>query len=164
MSDSAMELAAYTAQRHDRTANAGKKTGGGLCIYVNNNCCTNTVIVDSHCSPNLEYMTVMLNAGHFIPPESLLLPWRLLFIFHRKQMLTWLLDCYMAALAAKWANILTVYIVAGDFNHADLKVALPKLHQLVKWATIGANTLDKVYTNIKLGYRAKQCLAICPCF
>ncbi|KAK3559409.1 hypothetical protein QTP86_013360 [Hemibagrus guttatus] len=28
--------------------------GGELCMYVNNNWCTNTVTVDSHCSPNLE--------------------------------------------------------------------------------------------------------------
>ncbi|KAK3534494.1 hypothetical protein QTP86_016310, partial [Hemibagrus guttatus] len=52
--DTAIELTGYTAQRHDRTSDSGKSRGGGLCMYVNNNWCTNTVTVDSHCSPDLE--------------------------------------------------------------------------------------------------------------
>ncbi len=48
-----------------------------------------------------------------------------------------------------------VHIIAGDFNHANLEVVLPKLHQHVKCATRGANTLDKVYSNIRMGFRAK---------
>ncbi|KAK3507142.1 hypothetical protein QTP70_008626 [Hemibagrus guttatus] len=44
---------------------------------------------------------------------------------------------------------------SGDFNHGDLKAALPSFHQHVKCATRGANILDKVYTNIKLGYRVR---------
>ncbi|KAK3506578.1 hypothetical protein QTP70_009898 [Hemibagrus guttatus] len=42
-----------------------------------------------------------------------------------------------------------------NFNHGDLKGALPSFHQHVKCATRGANILDKVYTNVKLGYRAR---------
>ncbi|KAF7647947.1 hypothetical protein LDENG_00164230 [Lucifuga dentata] len=48
-----------------------------------------------------------------------------------------------------------VHIIAGDFNQADLKAVLPKFYQHVKCATRGENTLDKVYFNIKLGFRAK---------
>lgn len=48
-----------------------------------------------------------------------------------------------------------VQIIAGDFNHMDLKAELPKFYQHVKCGTRGANTLDKVYSNIKLGYRAR---------
>ncbi|XP_013882724.1 uncharacterized protein LOC106531401, partial [Austrofundulus limnaeus] len=48
-----------------------------------------------------------------------------------------------------------VHIIAGDFNHADLKTALPKFHQHVKCATRKANNLDKVYSNISQGYRAR---------
>lgn len=48
-----------------------------------------------------------------------------------------------------------VHIIAGDFNHTGLKATLPKFHQHVKCAKRGDNTLDKVYSNIKLGYRAK---------
>ena len=31
---------------------------GGLCVYVNSSWCTSAVTVDSHCSPDLEYLTV----------------------------------------------------------------------------------------------------------
>ncbi len=48
-----------------------------------------------------------------------------------------------------------VYIIAGDFNHANLDAVLPKFHQLIKCAIRGANTLNKVYSNIKQGYRVK---------
>lgn len=48
-----------------------------------------------------------------------------------------------------------VHIVTGDFNHVDLKSILPKFLQHGKCATRGVNTLDKVYSNIKLGFRAK---------
>lgn len=44
-------------------------------------------------------------------------------------------------------------IVAGDFNHADLKSMLLKTHQHVNFSTRGNNTLDQVYTTHKGGYR-----------
>lgn len=56
--DSSIELAGYIAKQHDRTVDSGKGRGGGLCIYINNNCCTNTVTVSGHCCPNLEFVTV----------------------------------------------------------------------------------------------------------
>lgn len=48
-----------------------------------------------------------------------------------------------------------VNIIAGKFIHADLKTVLPIFHQHVKCASRGASELDKVYTNIKLAYRAR---------
>ncbi|KAI2647723.1 hypothetical protein H4Q32_031236 [Labeo rohita] len=38
------------------------------------------------------------------------------------------------------------FIIAGDFNHANLKSVLPKFYQHVNFATRGNNTLDLVYT------------------
>ncbi|KAK3510002.1 hypothetical protein QTP70_024601, partial [Hemibagrus guttatus] len=45
-------------------------------------------------------------------------------------------------------------IVAGDFNHSNLRSVLPKLHQHVICTTRGDNALDHVYTNIAEAYRA----------
>ena len=47
-----------------------------------------------------------------------------------------------------------VFIVAGDFNQANMKTVLPNFHQHVDFATRGKNTLDLVYTNIKKAFRA----------
>ncbi len=46
------------------------------------------------------------------------------------------------------------FIIAGDFNHANLKTVLPKFYQHVNFATRGNNTLDLVYTTVKNAYKA----------
>ncbi|KAJ8401415.1 hypothetical protein AAFF_G00386460 [Aldrovandia affinis] len=46
------------------------------------------------------------------------------------------------------------FIVAGDFNHSNLKTVLPKFYQHVSCPTRGIKTLDHIYTNIKEAYRA----------
>ncbi|KAK0155001.1 hypothetical protein N1851_002677 [Merluccius polli] len=49
----------------------------------------------------------------------------------------------------------STFIVAGDFNHANLKTVLHTFHRNVKCATRGNNILDQVYTNIAHAYRAQ---------
>lgn len=46
------------------------------------------------------------------------------------------------------------FIVAGDFNHSNLKTVLPKFQQHVSCPTRGAKTLDHVYTNMADAYKA----------
>ncbi len=46
------------------------------------------------------------------------------------------------------------FIIAGDFNHANLKTVLPKFYQHVNFATRGNNTLNFVYTTEKNAYKA----------
>ncbi len=45
-------------------------------------------------------------------------------------------------------------ILAGDFNHADLKSVFPKIYQHVDFPTRGKNTLDFVYTTQRGAYKA----------
>lgn len=56
--DPATKLAFFTIWCFNRTSDSGKNQGGGLCMYINNNWCNNTGTVASHCSPDLEYLTV----------------------------------------------------------------------------------------------------------
>ncbi len=51
------------------------------------------------------------------------------------------------ALAHRSMIELSVFIAAGDFNHAVLKMVLHKFHRNVKCVTRGEKTLDQVYTN-----------------
>lgn len=54
-----VELAWRHTLRADRTLEgSGKTRGGGLCIYINKAWCTNSAIVGSHCSANLEFLMV----------------------------------------------------------------------------------------------------------
>lgn len=45
-------------------------------------------------------------------------------------------------------------IVAGDFNHVELRRVLPKFHKNINFPTRGNNILDQVYTNIPGTYKA----------
>ncbi len=45
-------------------------------------------------------------------------------------------------------------ILAGDFNHANLKSVFPKIQQHVDFPTRGKNTLDFVYTTQRGAYKA----------
>ncbi|KAK3506378.1 hypothetical protein QTP70_002309 [Hemibagrus guttatus] len=140
--DSAIELTGYTAQHHDRTSDSGKSRGGGLCMYVNNNWCTNTVTVDK-CRPIYlprEFTVVMITAV-YIPPDA------------NANSAIGHLHGSICSQQCTYPD--AVHIIAGDFNHVDLKAVLPKFYQHVKCSTRGANMLDKVYSNIKLGYRAR---------
>lgn len=47
-----------------------------------------------------------------------------------------------------------VFIVAGDFNQANMKASLSHFHQHVDFAKRGVNTLDLAYTNIMKAFKA----------
>lgn len=81
--DTAIELAGRTAHHHDWSKDSGKSKGGGLYIYVHNNWCTNTTPVESHCSPDLEYLTdrhrpiylpceftIVMATAVYVPPDA----------------------------------------------------------------------------------------------
>ncbi len=46
------------------------------------------------------------------------------------------------------------FIIAGDFNKANLKKVLPNFHQHISCPTRGLNTLDHCYTPLKNAYKA----------
>lgn len=66
--DAAMELAGFTVHQADRTAASGKKTGSGLCIYINNSWCTNTTAIERLCCPDVELM--LLKCRPFYLPRE----------------------------------------------------------------------------------------------
>ena len=65
--------ASCSIHRGDRYKDSGKNRGGSLCIYVNNSCCTNTDIIDKHCSPDVEFLAVKCRPFHLYHGNSLLL-------------------------------------------------------------------------------------------
>lgn len=46
-----------------------------------------------------------------------------------------------------------IFVVAEDFNQANLRSELPNFHQYVDFAMRGMNTLDLVYTNISKAFK-----------
>ncbi|KAI5101429.1 gastrula zinc finger protein XlCGF28.1-like [Silurus meridionalis] len=153
--DAAIQLDALTVFRADRnTALCGKTRGGGVCVYINTEWCKSSVLVSCYCSSLVEFVTVRCRpfylprefttvyiVGVYIPPSA-----------NAKEALS---ELYGAISDLQNAHPDGLFIIAGDFNHANLKTVLPKLHQHVDFATRGANTLDLVYTNIPGAYRAE---------
>lgn len=65
------------------------------------------------------------------------------------------------------AHLDIAFVITGDFNQTNPRTVLPRLYQHVKCTTMGKNTLDDVYTNLKDTYRAIRCAlsqAIRPLF
>ncbi|KAI5621007.1 hypothetical protein C0J50_19433 [Silurus asotus] len=136
------------------TALCGKTRGGGLCVYINTEWCKNPVLVSTHCSSLLEFIvvrcrpfylprefTTAIVLGVYIPPSA-----------NAKEALIVL---YGTISRLQNTHPDGLFIVAGDFNHANLRTVLSKFYQNVDFATRGENTLDVVYTNIRGAYRAK---------
>ncbi|KAK3533855.1 hypothetical protein QTP70_032967 [Hemibagrus guttatus] len=131
-----------------------KTRGGGVCVYINTEWCRNSVLVSSSCSLLMEFVTVRCRPFYlprefttaflfrmYIPPSA-----------NAKEVLC---ELNGAISGLQNAHPDRLFIIAGDFNHANLKSVLPKFHQHVDFAMRGTNTLDLVYTNILDAYRAE---------
>ncbi len=148
--DCAIQLDQLTFYRADRALVEGGKTrGGGLCVYINDAWCRNAVVVCKHCSSLVEFMiikcrpfylpreyTAILLVAVYIPPSS----------NNNNNRSEALNDLYQHISEQQTAHPDGILIMAGDFNHADLKSVFPKIHQHIDFPTRGKNTLDFVYT------------------
>ncbi len=166
--DCAIQLEQLTCYRADRAlVEGGKRRGGGLCVYINNVWCRDAVVVCKHCSPLVEFMiikcrpfylpreyTAILLVAVYIPPSSNNI--------NRSEALN---DLYQHISEQQTAHPDAFLILAGDFNHADLKSVFPKIYQHVNFPTRGKNTLDFVYTTQRGAYKALPLphLGACHC-
>ncbi len=137
----------FAVLRMDRTAEAGKIKGGGVCFMINKKWCDprNISILSRSCSPHLEHLSIICRPFYlprefsaviatavYIPPQA---------------------DTSLAL--SKLHEELSGYInkhpdaasiIAGDFNKANLRKVMPNFHQHVSCPTRGPNTLDHCYT------------------
>ncbi len=147
----------FSVLRMDRTAEAGKIKGGGVCFMINKKWCDprNISILSRSCSPHLEHLSIICRPFYlprefsaviatavYIPPQA---------------------DTSLAL--SKLHEELSVYInkhpdaasiIAGDFNKANLRKVMPTFHQHVSCPTRGPNTLDHCYTQFKNAYKARS--------
>ncbi|KAK7888822.1 hypothetical protein WMY93_024382 [Mugilogobius chulae] len=152
--DTAVQLHAHSLHRGDRTAAAsGKTKGGGVCIYINNRWCTDVQIVEKHCSADIELLMVKCRP-FYLPREFSAVYLLSVYIPPRADHVTTLGTLYDVINQKETAHPDAVFIVAGDFNHCNLKGALPKYYHYVDFPTREENILDQVYSNVKNAYKA----------
>ncbi len=147
----------FSVLRMDRTAQAGKNKGGGVCFMINKKWCDprNISILSRSCSPHLEHLSIICRPFYlprefssivvtavYIPPQAD----TSLALFKLHDVLSGYINKHPDAAS----------IIAGDFNKANLKKVMPNFHQHVSCPTRGPNTLDHCYTPFKNAYKARS--------
>ncbi len=135
----------FSVLRMDRTAEAGKTKGGGVCFMINKKWCDprNISILSCSFSPHLEHLSIICRPFYLLGSFhwSLLL----LFTFHHRQTLAWLCLSFTMCSAAILTNTLTLPL-SYQFNKVNLRQVMPNFYQHVSCPTRGPNTLDHCYT------------------
>ncbi|XP_049574584.1 uncharacterized protein [Syngnathus scovelli] len=147
-------LACYRADR--AIVRGGKSRGGGICVYIREEWCRDSVVVCKHCSPFVEFViikcrpfylprefTAILLVAVYIPPSNI-----------EGDRIAALGELYQAVSEQQTAHPDGFTIFAGDFNHANLKSVFPRLHQHVPFPTRGDSFLDLVYSAQKGAFKA----------
>ncbi len=145
----------FSVLRMDRTAEAGKNKGGGVCFFINKKWCDsrNISILSRSCSPHLEHLSIICRP-FYLPREFSSIVVTAVYIPPQA-------DTSLAL--SKLHDELSGYInkhpdaaciIAGDFNKANLKKVIPNFHQHISCPTRGLNTLDHCYTPLKNAYKA----------
>ncbi len=126
---------------------------GGLCVYINNNWCKNAKSVSRYCSPDIELLTVVCRP-FYLPREFTAVSITAVYVPPSANTKEAMSVLYRTISELQSIQTEGFFIVAGDFNQANMKSVLPHFHQHVDCATRGENTLDKAYTNVKDAFRA----------
>ncbi|PIK33982.1 hypothetical protein BSL78_29199 [Apostichopus japonicus] len=157
-SDDHVNIDGFQLVRGDRDLEAaGKCSGGGVCVYVNQKWChpNNVYRKDYVCTPHLEMLTVSVRP-FYLPREfshvlvcSVYIPDKSVAKAGSAELIKAIQD-----LEAKAPDALIV--VNGDFNHGSMKHPGLRFYQHVNCPTRGESTLDLCYTNVKDAYVSSQ--------
>ncbi|KAI4884158.1 hypothetical protein NFI96_005463 [Prochilodus magdalenae] len=124
--DSAIQLQTHSVHRGDRTAASGKNKGGGVCVFVNNRWCSDIKTVEKHCSTDLELLMVKCRP-FYLPREFSAVFILAVYIPPRANSATALGLLHDAISKQETAHPDAVFIVAGDFNHCNLRTVPPQI-------------------------------------
>ena len=152
--DSSITPPGFQTFRTDRDCDiTGKSVGGGVCVMVNERWCTDTDIVSSFCSTDLELLIVRCQP-FYSPREfsSILLVVAYIHPEANAENAMNQLASHISNVENKHPDGLTIAL--GDFNHTSLKSTLPKFHQHVSCPTRKDKTLDHCYTTIPGAYHS----------
>ena len=136
---------------------SGKKTGGGVCVYVSERWCRKKAVIvrESVSTANVDILTLSFR------PDYLPRDFGQIFVtvvYCQPKALE--KDCLKSLrdIVDKMNKVspLAPHIICGDFNQNDLKKQLPNFYQYVSCTTRKNAVLDKCYGNIKSAYRSIQ--------
>lgn len=139
--------------RRDRDAQVtGKRMGGGVCVYINERWCKNYTVRDSHCSEDIELLSLSVRP-YYLPREFGQVFVTVVYIHPRAN--TKVAANRIYDTMAKLENMApdAPKFVLGDFNGCSIKSVLPNYYQYVECPTRRDKTLDLCFGNIKDAYK-----------
>ncbi|XP_072362773.1 uncharacterized protein [Scyliorhinus torazame] len=151
--DCAIQPEGFSIHWVNHTASSGKAKGGGVCLLINSSWCLDVATLATYCSPDLEYLTVKCRP-YYLPREFTSAIITAVYIPPQAVVRKALDELYTVINNYETEHPETLFIVAGDFNKANLKSVLPKFYQHISCPTRGDNTLDHCYSKIKGAYRS----------
>ena len=144
----------YRTDRDSRQT--GKERGGGVCLYVREKFCdrANVTVKQRICTPELELISVTSTE---IPSTRVRVYLRHCRLCRCLRFdlgcMCWESDRRRRPWPSADLSDAPCFIV-GDFNHCDLRKALPSFRQFVTCLTRVKNTIDLCYGNIPRAYKS----------
>ncbi len=142
----------------DRTAEAGKTKGGGVCFMINKKWCDprNISILSRSCSAHLEHLSIICRP-FYLPREFTSIIITAVYIPPQADT-----SVALSSLHDELSGYINKHpdaasIIAGDFNKANLKKVMPNFHQHISCPTRGQNTLDHCYTQLRMPTKLVPC-------
>ena len=126
--DSAIVPDGFSIFRQDRTATSGESKGGGVCVMTNNNWCSDVKIISSDCSAQVaphDLMSGLPSAEgiHICCDNSSVYP----AAATRRQQHGTRSAVWVIIDKTETSRPDAAFVVAGDFNTANMKKVLPKI-------------------------------------
>ncbi len=145
----------FSVLRMDRTDEAGKNKGGGVCFMINKKWCDprNISILSCSCSPHLEHLSIICHPFYLLREFSLIV---ITAVYIPPQ-------AYTSLALSKLHDELSGYInkhpdaasiIAGDFNKANLKKVMPNFHQHISFSNQRTEYTRSLLTPLKNAYKA----------
>lgn len=157
--DSHVLLDRFQLVRADRTDDSGKSKGGGLCMYINDQWCTNFTTKSTFCNELVELLVVSCRP-FYLPREVSSI--RLILVYVPEKPSSEADRCAVAErIADAVSNCLnenpdSAILILGDFNGCDISGDLPNFKQYVNCSTRNDKILDLCFCNIADAYRARK--------
>ncbi len=150
----------FSVLRMDRTAEAGKTKGGGVCFMSNKKWYDprNISILSRSCSPHLEHLSIICRP-FYLPREFTSIIVTAVYIPPQADTSLALSKLHDELSGYINKHPYAACIIAGDFNKANLRKVMPNFQQHISCPTRGQNTLDHCYTQFKNAYKARSLTA-----
>ncbi len=132
----------------DRTAEAGKNKGGGVCFFINKKWCDsrNISILSRSCSPHLEHLSIICRP-FYLPREFTSIIVTAVYIPPQADTILALSKLHDELSGYNNKHPDAAFIIAGDFIYLFIYLFIAKHLSCLEFALVSSST---IITNIKI--------------